>query len=597
MNGMCCPGRAAHRARGAIAACIARRLRPLLVLCMAGCAVPQAPMPGATGHLDAARQHEDADEVIPPPLMHSAALPSPQASASKRRFTVVVHDVPVKEVLQALARDSGENMDIHPALQGAVSINAIDETLPAILERLARQVSLRYRSQDGTLVVTPDTPYPRTYRVDYVNMTRDTTSSIAVSGQIDAAKQTTGGSTGGSSQTQVTTVSRNNFWETLTQNIEGILRTNRSLQQTAAERQAKIEAARAAREERIAQAEAVARAGQAAKDLFAHAFGAEVKSQGIETRQDVIVNPVAGTVTVMASEREHGLVQQYVDAVQLATSRQVLIECTIAEVTLSSGYETGVDWRKLVRGGDGFQVRQEMLGNALGAAPRLVVGYGSALSDVGFTIRLLEQFGRTRVLSSPKVVALNNQTALLKVVDNVVYFSVDASVSQNQAQTVQSVTTTANTVAVGVVLSLTPQINGSGAVTLTVRPTISRIARFVNDPNPLLKVNAQGAPLPNPVENKVPEIQVREMESVLQLQSRQTAVLGGLIQDNVRRDREQIPVVGSLPRIGDVFAHRNDSAERTELVIFLRPTVVDTASLDSSALHQFKRFLPQEERP
>lgn len=564
-----------------------------VVVCLAACAAQPSIRPDAGGTaapVPAAVASADAD--IPDPVLHSTIAPAPQLRPRRPTLRVVVQDVPVKELLQALARDSGENIDIHPALHGTVSLNAIDETLPAILERIARQVSLRYRTEGGTLVVGPDAPYLKTYRVDYVNMVRDTTSSIAVSGQIDERKGE-GSGAGGSSRTQVTTNSRTDFWDTLARNIESILQSNRALLQSSAERQAKLDAARAAREERIAQAEAVARAGQAARDLFAHAFDGEGKSQASESKQDLVVNPLAGTLAVMASEREHGLVQQYLDAVQQIATRQVLIECTIAEVKLSDAYQTGVDWQKLVRGGQGFQFRQELLGNALGGAPRMVIGYSSAANDIALSIRLLEQFGRTRVLSSPKIMALNNQTALLKVVDNVVYFSVQASVSQNQTQTLQTVNTSANTVAVGVVLSLTPQINANDGVTLTVRPTISRIARFVTDPNPLLKVNAQGQPLPNPIENKVPEIQVREMESVLQLTSQQTAVLGGLIQETTKRNRDQLPVAGNLPKIGDLFAYRDEASERSELIIFVRPTVVTNPSLDSAALRHLKQFDPQ----
>jgi general secretion pathway protein D len=148
-------------------------------------------------------------------------------------------------------------------------------------------------------------------------------------------------------------------------------------------------------------------------------------------------------------------------------------------------------------------------------------------------------------------------------------------------------------VAVGVVLSLTPQINENGTVTLTVRPTISRVSRFVEDPNPELKVDAQGNALPNPISNLVPEIQVREMESVLQLVSSQTAVLGGLIQDNVRRDRDQVPYAGNLPRVGDAFAFRDEEVSKSELVIFLRPTVVRNPTLDSEELKHLRRLLPE----
>ena len=119
----------------------------------------------------------------------------------------------------------------------------------------------------------------------------------------------------------------------------------------------------------------------------------------------------------------------------------------------------------------------------------MTVGYVNNNKGINASLQLLEQFGKTRVLSSPKLMALNNQTALLKVVENVVYFTIQSQISQSTgtaANNLQSTTTTPNTVAVGVVLSMTPQINEDGAITLTVRPTITRISSFVQDPNPAL---------------------------------------------------------------------------------------------------------------
>ena len=119
----------------------------------------------------------------------------------------------------------------------------------------------------------------------------------------------------------------------------------------------------------------------------------------------------------------------------------------------------------------------------------LTIGYTNNTSRFGnlsLNGKVLEQFGNTRVLSSPKLMAMNNQTALLKVVDNVVYFQIQSSISQGTqgTQNLQSVTTTPQTVAVGFIMSMTPQVNDNGVVTLTVRPTITRVQKFVHDPNP-----------------------------------------------------------------------------------------------------------------
>ncbi|HET9403619.1 MAG TPA: type II and III secretion system protein, partial [Burkholderiales bacterium] len=134
-----------------------------------------------------------------------------------------------------------------------------------------------------------------------------------------------------------------------------------------------------------------------------------------------------------------------------------------------------------------------------------------------------------------------------------------------------------------------PQINEDGRVLLTVRPTVTRLRPeqpFVADPNPVLLV-----------QNLVPQIQVREMESVLQVGSGQTVILGGLMQDDVRRQRDQIPGADRLDSFGEILRFRDERAVKTELVVFLRPTIIANPSLESDELRFFQRFLPQPDTP
>jgi general secretion pathway protein D len=191
--------------------------------------------------------------------------------------------------------------------------------------------------------------------------------------------------------------------------------------------------------------------------------------------------------------------------------------------------------------------------------------------------------------------ALNNQTALLKVVDNLVYFEIQAqTTTSSTGPSLTTFNTTAKTVAVGLVMGVTPQINEDGRVSLIVRPTITRLRpeqQFVNDPNPSLCNDTRTSCIANPV----PQVQVREMESVLQVGSGQTVILGGLMQDDVRRSREQLPGADSLGAVGELFRFRDERAAKTELVIFLRPTVVANPSLESDELKFFQRFLPKPE--
>lgn len=577
----------------------------MLTLVAAGCANIRPHVPDSAGHIAAPQVVSEPEKSIPPPARASVFVPPPKPAVKPQTYSVVVNEVPVKELLLALARDTRQNIDIHSGLQGLVSLNAINETLPAILERISRQVDMRYRVEGNTIIVSPDTPYMRTYRVNYVNMTRDTTSTIGVSGELTvttgspapaagsapAPTAAPAGGAGGSS-TVVRTVSNNNFWEQLRDNIRAILAATRARTLNAEEKAKIAEDQRSARETALKQAEAVARAGQGATALFAAAFRGTPQSPLADIRDDIIVNAVSGTVSVLATERQHRLIQQHLDSVTAAAQRQVLIEATIVEVQLSQAYQGGVDWSRISTSG-GIAFSQALLGTNLATAPFVALFYNQnnqRPNHISLTIKLLEQFGHTRVLSSPKLMALNNQTALLKVVDNIVYFDVQAQTSQAvNAGTLTTATTTARTVAVGMVMGVTPQINDDGRVSITVRPTISRVTRFVEDPNPLLA--AAG------VRNQVPEIQTREMESVLQIGSGQTVILGGLMQNELRRDRDQLPIAGSDPKVGDLFAFRDERAVKTELVVFLRPTVISNPTLESDELRSFQRFLPQSEAP
>lgn len=575
----------------------------LSMMLSSGCAYRAPSLPISDTHLtaDTAAQ-SDRDDILP--TVSIPTPPPPKPHVRLPTYSVVVNEVPVKELLLALARDTKQNIDVHPGLQGLVSLNAIDETLPAILDRIAKQGNLRWQQDGRTILVSPDSPYVKTYKVNYVNVSRETQSTVGVSGLVGTGAATGGAGGGGggaagggngsnSSSTTVNSTSKNEFWKVLEENVKGMLSATRAQALSVDERAARAEASKAQREERIAQAEAVARAGPNATDLMQKAFDSQATALPGDIANEVVVNAVAGTVTVLATDRQHALVQQYLDAVMASSQRQVLIEATIVEVELSRTYQAGVDWGRIAgSAGAGLSFQQNFVSGVLNNPPNFQINYANAARPGGgvfAAIKLLEQFGTTRVLSSPKLMALNNQTALLKVVRNQVYFQIQSSVSQGTlgVAPLQSVQTTARTVPIGLVMSMTPQINESGQITLTVRPTVTSQVDTVEDPNPILA--AQN------LKNLVPIIEVREIESVLQVVSGQTAILGGLIKDEVRRNRSQIPGIGNT-RAGDAFAYRDESATKTELVIFLRPTVVTNPSLDSDDLRFLRPLLPKAEQ-
>ncbi len=582
-----------------------------IAVTVAGCANIKPYIPPSEGHITAPQVKSEPDKAIPPPARVSEFLPPPKPAVKPQTYSVVVNEVPAKDLLQALARDTRQNIDIHSGLSGLVSLNAINETLPAILDRVSKQINMRYRLEGNTIIVSPDTPFVKTYRINYVNMMRETSSTIGVSGELSVSGGGAGGagSTSGSS-TVVRTTSKNDFWDQLRDNIRSILNSTRLQSLTAEGKAERLALVKQEQELRVKQMEAASRAGQGAPTLASSVISAPGTSQQQVSLlpDDVVVNSVSGTMTLNATEKQHQLVQQHIDSIIGAMQRQVLIEATIVEVVLSEKYQGGVNWSRLPITG-GPTLVQSMLGG-FNTAPTggnsFQVGYVNPTSSVGnisATVQLLQEFGDTRVLSSPKLMALNNQTALLKVVDNVVYFEVSSSTSQGvQGSTLQSFTTTAKTVAVGVVMSVTPQINEDGRVSLTVRPTVTRLnpqTPFVNDPNPALANPCGPVPLGTcslpAIVNQVPQVQVREMESVLQVGSGQIVVLGGLMQDGTQRNRQQIPGADELSAAGELLRFRTESVVKTELMIFLRPIVVANPSLESDELRFFQRFLPKPE--
>lgn len=297
-----------------------------------------------------------------------------------------------------------------------------------------------------------------------------------------------------------------------------------------------------------------------------------------------------------ASARQHEKIQEFLDIVQTSAKRQVLIEATIIEVRLSEQYQQGINWTRLH---GGLSLSQQQVGAATlpsGVAPGtspgvFVLNYlnpTSRLGNLAATVQLLESFGKVKVLSSPKISVLNNQTALLKVVDNNVFFTIKvtpAVIGPNG-----SVTTPATyesrleTVPVGFVMSVTPQIAESDEVTLNVRPTITRIVGYVQDPNPALAAGN--------VVSKVPVIQARELESVMKVNSGQVAVMGGLMQDSVDNARDAVPGLSRIPLIGNLFSYRNESSSKTELVIFMRPVVVRDAGINGD-YKDYRYLLPE----
>ncbi len=545
-------------------------------------ACAQAPITPASTHLHA--EPPRAEGTIPPPVQIAPVLPKPTPTVKPETYSVVVDRVPAQDLLFALARDAKLQIDIDPTLTGLVTINAIDQTLPQLLERISRQIDMRYELDGQTLVVQRDTPFLRAYKIDYLSANRNVAMrSIASTqfGTTGSAGGTSATATGATSTIEVT--AQNHLWDSIVKNVQEILRETDRVLPAGAQAAAPVPVAAPA-----APPAAAAGAAQPSGAPTPTTPQAVAPAPTFREAASVIANQESGVLYVRATAKQHEKVQEFIDRVMASVKRQVLIEATVAEVQLNNQYQRGIDWHAM-SGSGRFTFTQPQIAPPAGfnASP-FVFGYASP--RLGFNIRLLEQFGTVRVLSSPTLSVLNNQTAMLRVTRDIIYFTLTPSstpVTIAAAPGVPAInaiafTTTPNVAAEGFMMSVLPEINDSDTIVLNVKPTIRRKVDDATDPNPAL-VGTVG--------NKIPLFETREFDSVLRLHSGDTAVLAGLMQDQVQNTDAGIPGVRSIPLLGDITSQRSDLTNKTELVIFLRATVVRDPSLDGD-FRQFRDQLP-----
>jgi general secretion pathway protein D len=595
-------------------------------LVLAGCGTN--PVAKVDSHLrNAAQTTQVVSSSVPSPVQQVPIPPPPKPVVDEKRYSVSVIDVPAREILLAMSRDTGVNIDIYPGIEGRVTLNAIDQTIRQILTRIAKQIDMRWEADGPNLSVMPDAPFLKLYRVDYVNISRDMDGTFGVQTQVVApsgvgsggAASTSGGTSGGvggqnSSQLRIVNNSKNRFWENLEKNIKDLLRETDKLlpdgsSETIVRGQTQGSSTATSRTQQ-------ARTGAAAaRGITTTVTPGEIQAQNEQVSQtltfreaaSVVVNPETGTISVRGTSRQQEKVGQFIELVSGAAKRQVLIEATIVEVELSDGYQSGVDWSSIGLQGLGYSFRQQLTqtnvtanGTTNLANNFFSVGYSNPKAAVGGSIRstitLLSSFGNAKVLSSPRTTTLNNQTAVMKVVENAVYFTITTTPGTTSANgnTAPTYSSTPNIVPEGLVLSVTPQIGENDMVTLNIRPSITKIVGQIQDPNPgLIIVNSN--PLlgstSTQIPSRIPVVQTREFETVLRVASGQTTVLGGLMQDSFKATRDGLPIFSKIPVFGDAVSYRNDAGKKSELVVFIRPIVIKDASLETD-LSEYKRYLP-----
>lgn len=629
-------------------------LTALASLLLTACNLPQQP----TSPLHVSEKPAATAAITPPslrPVRLPAMPPAPVPRAAQEVFSVVVNDVSIKTLLFALARDNKLNVDIHPSVGGRVTLNATDQTLPQLLERIAAQSDIRYEINGDLLRVQPDTPYLQNYSIDYVNLQRQSSNQVSVSASLGGATA----SSAGSSDSSIKSSTDNRFWETLVSNVCQIVVTSN---QTRNQRDEQIDRQRTQeREDRLKVAMELTKAMQSAPattgtgtnagtqsaapsgataDLMrqvlslntaqnnainsavaASTTGGATAAGGSSTNaanaaaqanntasaacgltagggvaganNPLMVNKESGVIGINTTSKGHDRVRAFLDRVMAGARRQVLIEATVVEVQLSAASQSGINWSQIVTSGAARGLTVNLTGSsALAGTSAATITYAnstSALGNIAAAISLLESFGTTKVLSSPKLSVINNQTAIIKVVDNYVYVTLSYTPAQISSTGIvtspAAYTSNINTVPVGFVMTVTPQISDSSEVTLNVHPSITRVISTIVDPNPIL-INATP-----PITNLIPVVQTRELESILRVQNGEIAVLGGLMQESSTNTEQGVPGLNRIPIAGTLAGQRSEARSKTELVVFMRPVVIKDASVNGD-YKEYKSQLP-----
>jgi MSHA biogenesis protein MshL len=480
---------------------------------------------------------------------HSQAVQEPKQA--KPILAINIKDANLREVLLMLTQGSPYNLLMEPGID--VVIPALDlknVTLEEALQSLLPSLGLEYTLEGNLLRVIKPKMQTRIFYVNYIaasrrgkrDMRMSSRSELGGSGNGGSGgssggngKSGGGGSGGSSSENESSIVTTNNseVWADLQLGLGNIIF--------------------AAREsgDSVLQIEAgpIATTGRDAAG------------------RRLLINPQAGVIMIHAEKSIIDEAASYIEAVEGSIQRQVLIEARVVEVTLSKNYQLGVNWAAILNPG---AKASGLLSLSTGAVlnqnvnPSLGhVQYALSNTKIAAVIDALSRQGQLRVLSSPHVSAMNNQKAVIRVVREEVFFTQSSTASQNTGATVIVQDIQNQIVPIGVVLDIIPQISPDGEITLSINPSISELVEvrtFTTDNGSAVSTQ--------------PVIDRRDLDTVAKVHSGETVLIAGIMRERKSEDLRGIPWLMHLPFVGNAFRRTEQSSERTELVIFITPTLL-----------------------
>ncbi len=461
----------------------------------------------------------------------------------KQEVSLILNEnLSVKSVLYETAKKLNINFQMQPDIDSKIIFQARKKPFIEILDAVCDMADLRYTISNGLVKVVKDVPFSATYDIQFLNFSRDSENKISIATEVSSTDCADKNSH--SSDSNVVVKAKSDFWSELDEALKIILNSN--------------------------------------------------KEEGVKYS----INKQSGIVTVWANSKMQKNIRDYIEKVKESTMSQVLIEAKIIEVSLKNEYRRGINW--------GLLNGRFKLGSSFGSdSSNGISNVGTHGSPVSFSysrnsmssiLSVLEEFGSTRTISNPRITAMNNQAAVLKVAQNHVYFKLNYDKtygSTTSDRTDISVSSDIRTVPIGLVMFVQPSIDTSNdTITLFLRPTITKLSDTVNDPAVDIAMRAASTDSTKYEQSKIPVTEVREVASVLKLNDGEIAVLGGFMEARSLKNKSGLPGFRDIPGIGELASSHGIGDEIIELVILIKVKLANKQRHQDAADIRLQRFVP-----